>query len=148
MFKPIIKFVKMNENATIPKFAHLSDAGMDVHASEACEIGPNDFKVVKTGLQMSMPFGYEAQIRSRSGLAAKVGVAVLNSPGTIDCEYRGEVGVILINHGQNVFKIGIGDRIAQMVINKLTKFEVKQVKTLEKTVRGEGGFGSTGVKKS
>ena len=148
MFKPTIKFVKINEDAIIPKFAHLSDAGMDVYASEAAELQAGEYKIVKTGLQMSMPFGYEAQVRPRSGLAAKFGVTVLNTPGTIDCEYRGEVGVILINHGKNVFKIEKGDRIAQMVVNKLTRFEVKQVKTLEKTVRGEGGFGSTGVKKS
>ncbi|MDD4211141.1 MAG: dUTP diphosphatase [Clostridia bacterium] len=147
MFKPKINFVKMSENAVIPKFAHASDAGMDLYATEACEIKTGEYKIVKTGLQMSMPFGYEAQIRSRSGLAAKAGVSVLNSPGTIDSDYRGEVGVILINHGQNTFKIEVGDRIAQMVINKLTKFEVKQLKFLDRTTRGEGGFGSTGVKK-
>jgi dUTP pyrophosphatase len=96
---------------------------------------------------MSLPFGYEAQVRPRSGLAAKRGVTVLNTPGTIDADYRGEVGVILINHGKEPFDIEKGDRIAQMVISKLTKFQVKQVKTLDETKRGQGGFGSTGVKK-
>jgi dUTP pyrophosphatase len=147
MFKPKIRFVKLVEDAQIPKFAHKSDAGMDLYSVESVDLAPQEFKIVKTGLQMSLPFGYEAQVRPRSGLAAKRGVTVLNTPGTIDADYRGEVGVILINHSKEVFHIEKGDRIAQMVINKLTKFEVKQVKTLDKTSRGQGGFGSTGVKK-
>lgn len=147
MFRPKIKFVKLAEDAILPKFAHKSDAGMDIYSIETLDVEPQEFKIVKTGFQMSMPFGYEAQVRPRSGLAAKKGITVLNTPGTIDADYRGEVGVILINHSKEVFHIEKGDRIAQMVINKLTKFKVKEVKTLEKTVRGEGGFGSTGVKK-
>lgn len=147
MFRPKIKFVKLNEDAHIPMFAHASDAGMDLYATEVVDLAPGEFRVVKTGLQMSLPFGYEAQVRPRSGLAAKKGVTVLNTPGTIDADYRGEVGVILINHGKEVFHIEKGDRIAQMVISKLTKFQIKQVRSLEKTARGEGGFGSTGVKK-
>lgn len=148
MFKAKIKFVKMQEDAQIPKYAHKSDAGMDLYSTESTQLLAGEFKVVKTGLQMSLPFGYEAQIRPRSGLAAKFGVTVLNTPGTIDADYRGEVGVILINHSKNAFKIEKGDRIAQMVISKLTKFNVKEVNTLDKTKRGEGGFGSTGVKKA
>ena len=148
MFKAKIKFVKMHEDAHIPKYAHKSDAGMDLYSTETTELAPGEFKVVKTGLQMSLPFGYEAQVRPRSGLAAKFGITVLNTPGTIDADYRGEVGVILINHSKSIFKIEKGDRIAQMVISKLTKFEVKEVKILDKTKRGEGGFGSTGVKKA
>lgn len=147
MFFAKIKFVKLNEDAIIPKFAHKSDAGMDLYATEKTSLQPGEYKVIKTGLQMSMPFGYEAQVRSRSGLAAKKGVMVLNSPGTIDADYRGEVGVILINHGKEVFEVEKGDRIAQMVISKLTKFRIKELKELDKTSRGEGGFGSTGVKK-
>lgn len=147
MFRPKIKFVKLVDDAILPKFAHKSDAGMDIYSIETLDLEPQEFKIVKTGFQMSMPFGYEAQVRPRSGLAAKKGITVLNTPGTIDADYRAEVGVILMNHGKEVFHIEKGDRIAQMVINKLTKFTVKEVKTLEKTMRGEGGFGSTGVKK-
>lgn len=147
MFKAKIKFVKMHEDAHIPKYAHKSDAGMDLYSTESTQLLAGEFKVIKTGLQMSLPFGFEAQVRPRSGLAAKYGVTVLNTPGTIDADYRGEVGVILINHGKNTFKIEKGDRIAQMIISKLTKFSVQQVTTLDKTKRGEGGFGSTGIKK-
>ena len=147
MFAPKIKFVKLVEEAQIPKFAHKSDAGMDLCSVESVVLAPQEFKVVKTGLQMSLPFGYEAQVRPRSGLAAKKGVTVLNTPGTIDADYRGEVGVILINHGKEPFQIEKGDRIAQMVISKLTKFQIKKVSEVNKTTRGKGGFGSTGVKK-
>ena len=147
MFKAKIKFVKMHKDAHIPAFQHKSDAGMDLYAVGNDTLEPGEFKVIKTGLQMSLPFGYEAQVRPRSGLAAKKGVTVLNTPGTIDADYRGEVGVILINHGKEPFIIEKGDRIAQMVISKLTRFKVKEVITLDKTKRGDGGFGSTGVKK-
>jgi len=147
MFKAKIKFVKLHKDAHIPVFQHKSDAGMDLYAVENDVLEPAEFKIIKTGLQMSLPFGYEAQVRPRSGLAAKKGVTVLNTPGTIDADYRGEVGVILINHGKEPFKIEKGDRIAQMVINKLTRFKVKEVISLDKTKRGDGGFGSTGVKK-
>lgn len=147
MLKPKISFIKTNKNAVIPKRAHKSDAGMDLYAVEKEEIKAGEYKIIKTGLKMSMPKNYEAQIRPRSGLAAKNGVTVLNTPGTIDSGYRGEVGVILINHSKTLFKIAVGDRIAQMVINKLDNFKVIEVKNLDKTKRGEGGFGSTGVKK-
>jgi dUTP pyrophosphatase len=147
MFRAKINFFKIHADAQIPKCAHKSDAGMDLHSIETTELLPGEFKVIKTGLQMSLPVGYEAQVRPRSGLAAKFGITVLNTPGTIDADYRGEVGVILINHSKNTFKITKGDRIAQMVISKLTKFSVKEVSGLDKTQRGEGGFGSTGVKK-
>jgi dUTP pyrophosphatase len=146
MFKAKVKFIKTHKDAHIPKYAHKSDAGMDLYSVESKVLKAGEHAVVKTGLQMSLPFGYEAQVRPRSGLAAKYAVTVLNTPGTIDADYRVEVGVILINHGKQEFKIEKGDRIAQMVISKLTKFDVQEVKTLEKTVRGEGGFGSTGVK--
>lgn len=145
-FKPKIKFVKIHEDAVIPKKAHKSDAGMDLYAVEKETLKPAEFKVIKLGFKMSLPFGYEAQVRPRSGLAAKKGVTVLNTPGTVDADYRGEVGAILINHSKEIFEIEKGDRVAQMVISKLDKFVVKEVKSLDKTVRGEGGYGSTGVK--
>ncbi|MGD9901463.1 MAG: dUTP diphosphatase [Spirochaetales bacterium] len=146
--RPKIKFMKAHKDAIIPKFAHKSDAGMDLYAVENAVIKAGDFKVVATGLKMAMPFGYEAQIRARSGLAAKKGIGVLNGPATIDADYRGELGVILINHSKDDFVIEPGDRIAQMIISKLDKFEIMEVVSLDKTRRGEGGFGSTGVKKN
>jgi dUTP pyrophosphatase len=146
MFKPIIKFLKIHEDAHIPKKAHKSDAGMDLYAIQEDELLPGEFKVIKIGLKMSLPFGYEAQVRPRSGLAAKKGISVLNTPGTIDADYRGEVGVILINHSKEVFKIKKGDRIAQMIISKLDKFKIVETNDLTGTKRGSGGFGSTGFK--
>lgn len=147
IFRPKIKFLKTHEAAIIPKKAHKSDAGMDLYAIRKDELQPSEYKVITLGFKMSLPYGYEAQVRPRSGLAAKMGISVLNTPGTIDADYRGEVGVILVNHSKQVFKIEKGDRIAQMVISKLDKFKTVEVATLEKTTRGEGGFGSTGVAK-
>ncbi|WP_127145113.1 dUTP diphosphatase [Pelagibacterium montanilacus] len=124
-------------------------AGHDVCAAvpedETLEIAPGAFAMVPCGFAMALPEGYEAQIRPRSGLAAKHGVTVLNAPGTIDADYRGEVKVLLINHGREPFRIGRGDRIAQMVIAQVARLDIGEVDTLKETDRGTGGFGSTGV---
>lgn len=125
-----------------------SSAGMDIRASisEPITLGPLERTVVKTGLFLELPVGYEAQIRPRSGLAAKKGITVLNSPGTIDADYRGEIGVILVNLSNDPFTIENGERIAQMVISRHEHILWKEVDELENTTRGAGGFGSTGTK--
>lgn len=116
--------------------------GMDAEI----EIAPGERRLVPTGLRMSLPDGFEAQIRPRSGLALKNGITVLNAPGTIDADYRGPIGVVLINHGHAPFKISTGDRIAQMVIAPVSRLQISDADTLDATDRGAGGFGSTGVK--
>lgn len=129
-----------------PKYKHEGDAGFDVHAAESCVLQPGERKIVPTGLKMAVPLGYEAQVRPRSGLAAKHGISVVNTPGTIDAGYRGEVGVILINHGNEAFNIEKHERIAQIVVNKVEMVDLEEVPELGETTRGEGGFGSTGTK--
>lgn len=123
-------------------------AGVDLlaalGASDTLTIGPGERTLVPTGMAIALPAGYEAQVRPRSGLAAKHGVTVLNSPGTIDADYRGEIKVILINHGDAPFTIRRGERIAQMVVAPVTSVQFELRETLDATVRGEGGFGSTG----
>lgn len=131
----------------LPSYATSLSAGMDLCAAleEAIEIGPGERMLIPTGLAIALPPGYEAQVRPRSGLAAKHGITVLNSPGTIDADYRGEIKVILINHAQEAFTIERGMRIAQMIIarHETVKWDIKD--TLEETDRGAGGFGSTGA---
>lgn len=129
-----------------PEYKTSHSAGMDLRSASEQEIvlKPGGRGLVPTGLYIQLPDGYEAQVRSRSGLAIKQGVAVLNSPGTIDADYRGEVGVILINHGEADFVIRKGDRVAQMVIAPYVMAQFKEVEELESTDRGAGGFGSTG----
>ena len=122
-----IIFKKLSENATIPSFAHKGDAGLDLCASERCEIAPKSWGLVKTGLAVKLPNGTEAQIRSRSGLALKRGVFVLNSPGTIDEGYRGEVGIILCNLSDENFVVNVGDRIAQMVVKIYLEPNVEKI---------------------
>lgn len=131
----------------LPTYATEKSAGMDLSAAleDAIELGPGDRALVPTGLAIALPKDHEAQIRPRSGLALKHGVTVLNSPGTIDADYRGEIKVILINHGQEPFTIERGMRIAQMVVEKYETVDWDVVKDLETTERGEGGFGSTGT---
>jgi len=131
----------------LPTYATDQSAGMDLSAAltEAIELGPGDRALIPTGLSIALPPGYEAQIRPRSGLAVKNGVTVLNSPGTIDADYRGEIKVILINHGQKSFTVERGMRIAQMVVEKYETVGWQVVDSLEETDRGEGGFGSTGT---
>lgn len=132
----------------LPHYETIASAGMDLRANipESIILQPLERTIVRTGLFMELPMGYEAQVRPRSGLAAKKGITVLNAPGTVDADYRGEVGVILVNLSNEPFTIENGERIAQMVIAKHDRAEWEQVKELSETVRGAGGFGSTGVK--
>jgi dUTP pyrophosphatase len=131
----------------LPHYETKSSAGMDLKANLDKEITlkPLERIIVKTGLFMALPQGYEAQVRPRSGLAIKNGITVLNAPGTIDADYRGEIGVILVNLSNTDFTINDGDRIAQMVIAKYKQANWIEVKSLDETKRGKGGFGSTGV---
>ncbi|MDP5060420.1 MAG: dUTP diphosphatase [Maribacter sp.] len=135
-------------NHDLPHYETNASAGMDLRANltEAVTLQPLGRAIIPTGLFIELPVGIEAQVRPRSGLAAKKGVTVLNAPGTIDADYRGEVGVILINLGSEDFIVENGERIAQMVIAKHERAEWSVVDSLSETVRGEGGFGSTGVK--
>lgn len=132
---------------SLPAYETIGSAGMDVRANleEVVELKPLERKLIPTGLFFEIPVGYEMQVRPRSGLAYKKGVTVLNSPGTIDADYRGEVGVLLVNLSQEVFNVASGDRIAQLVIAKHESPELISVEELSSTDRGEGGFGSTGV---
>ncbi|MDP2089234.1 MAG: dUTP diphosphatase [Flavobacteriaceae bacterium] len=131
---------------TLPCYETLASAGMDIraHIEQPIILKPLERVVVKTGLFIALPVGYEAQVRPRSGLAAKFGIGVLNSPGTIDADYRGEIGVILVNLSKDDFTINDGDRIAQMVVAKHERVEWLKVEVLDETSRGSGGFGSTG----
>ena len=142
----IVSIINKSKNE-LPKYETLLSAGMDLRASLESPIIIKPFQrlVVKTGLYISLQRGYEAQIRSRSGLALKKGITVINSPGTIDADYRGEIGVILINLSDSDFEIKSGDRIAQMVIAKHETISWKVVDKLDDSVRGDKGFGSTGV---
>ena len=132
----------------LPHYSTIASAGMDLRANidQSITLKPLERMLVKTGIFMELPVGYEAQVRPRSGLAYKNGITVLNSPGTIDADYRGEVGVILVNLSSEVFVIEDGERIAQIVFAKHEQGNWIEVETLEETGRGAGGFGSTGVK--
>lgn len=146
MNKVNIKFVAQ-EGAVIPEYKTSGAAGADVCAflSEPVVIKSGEFAMIPTGLSFAIPEGYEIQVRPRSGLAAKNGVTVLNTPGTIDSDYRGEVKVILINHGKDAFTVNNGDRIAQLIVAPVTQGVFEKTDELDSTERGEGGFGSTGV---
>lgn len=142
-----VKIINKSTNE-LPRYETPSSAGVDLRAvlEEPFTLQPLERTLVKTGLFMEIPQGYEAQVRPRSGLALKKGITVLNSPGTIDADYRGEVGVILINLSQNPFVIENGDRIAQLVFAKVEQAEWNEGEELSSSERGEGGFGSTGKK--
>lgn len=133
----------------LPKYMSSGAAGMDLyaHVNEEVTIHPGEIKLISTGIKIALPEGFEAQIRPRSGLALKYGIGFPNSPGTIDADYRGEIKVIMTNWGDKDFKVIRGDRIAQMVINKVERAQWKIVTSLDETKRGEGGFGHTGVSK-
>jgi dUTP pyrophosphatase len=128
----------------LPSYATSGSAGMDLRSAESLTLKPGDRALVATGIAIALPDHYEAQVRPRSGLAVKYGVTVLNSPGTIDADYRGEIKVPLINHGQEDFVITRGDRIAQLVVASVTTAVLVEVETLDETARGVGGFGSSG----
>lgn len=137
-----------NSKHELPEYATSQSAGLDLRANleESFTLKPMERKLVPTGLHIALPEGYEAQVRPRSGLAFKKGVTVLNAPGTIDADYRGDIGVILINMSNEDFVVDDGERIAQLVIAKYDQAEWISVSELSETNRGEGGFGSTGVK--
>ena len=135
-------------NQPLPEYATPQSAGMDLRANidEPITLAPLERKLIPTGLHIALPKGYEAQVRPRSGLALKKGITVLNSPGTVDADYRGDVGVILINLSNEPFVIEPGERIAQMVVGKFEQVEWKLVDNLDETERGDGGFGHSGIK--
>jgi dUTP pyrophosphatase len=146
MLKMTVKFRTIDPSAILPSYAHPGDAGMDIRSVEDLTIAPGERALVHTGLVMILPPGYEAQVRPRSGLALKNGITVLNSPGTIDEGYRGEVGVILANFGKEPFKVEKGSKIAQIVVSPCTRAEISLTDEVDDTDRGTGGFGSTGVR--
>ena len=145
MTKILIK--KLSKTAIVPKYETQGASGVDISANinEDLTLATNESILVPTGIAVSIPQGFEIQIRPRSGLAAKKGISVLNTPGTIDADYRGEIKVILINHGNEPFIIRNGDRIAQMVVCPIVQAKFEEVDELSDTERGSGGFGSTGV---
>lgn len=142
-----IKIINKSSH-TLPNYETLASAGMDLRAyiESPVQLKPLERVIVKTGLYIELPVGYEAQVRPRSGLAAKKGITVLNAPGTIDADYRGEIGVILVNVSNEDFTVENGERIAQLVIAKHERAEWNEVIELSETTRGAGGFGSTGLK--
>lgn len=135
-------------NNGLPSYETSASAGLDIRAfiEEKLTLSPGERKLIKTGLFLEIPEGYEAQVRPRSGLALKNGITVLNSPGTIDADYRGEIGVILINHSSENFEINSGDRIAQLIFAKVEQAVWFETESINETERGQGGFGSTGKK--
>jgi len=143
-----IQIKKLSTSVSVPKYETRGSSGMDIaaHIENTIIINPGEKALVSTGFSIAIPEGYEVQIRPRSGLAAKKNITVLNTPGTIDADYRGEIKVILINLGNEKFIIKNGERIAQMVVCPIVQAELEEVKELPKTVRGLGGFGSTGTK--
>ena len=140
-----VKVLRTDPEAHLPAYAHPGDAGMDVRSIENVTLAPGARALVRTGLVLELPPDAEAQVRPRSGLALKHGVTVLNTPGTIDAGYRGEVGVILVNLGDAPFKVEKGMKIAQLVVAPVAQAEIVEVSAVDATDRGAGGFGSTGV---
>ena len=148
MFEPVeiaVKRLKSAGDLPLPSYETSGSAGMDVRAAEAVTIGAGKRGLVGTGFAFAIPEGYEVQVRPRSGLALKHGISVLNAPGTIDSDYRGEIKVILANLGDEDFVIARGDRIAQIIIAPVQRGNLVEVSDLDETARGSGGFGSTGV---
>ena len=140
-----LRFKRIHPDAALPAYAHPSDAGMDLRSVADVTIPRFGRALVPTGLVVLLPPGYEIQVRPRSGLALKKGVTVLNSPGTIDAGYRGEIGVILANFGEEAFEVKKGDKVAQLVLAPVTQAAVEETDVVDATDRGAGGFGSTGV---
>ncbi|MEM7223434.1 MAG: dUTP diphosphatase [Pseudomonadota bacterium] len=141
-----VKRLPHGQDLALPKYATVDSAGLDLLAAVETDVvlAPGERKLIPSGLAIALPRGYEAQVRPRSGLALKHGITVLNAPGTIDADYRGEVGVILINLGQDPFTVGRGDRIAQIVVAAYARVDWRDSDELEQSARGAGGFGSTG----
>ena len=143
-----IKRVSNSSDIDLPTYESDGSAGMDIRAcvEKPIKLNPGEIKLIPTGLAVSIPAGYEGQIRPRSGLALKNGIGLVNSPGTIDSDYRGEIGIVMINWGSKPFTIIKGDRIAQMIIAKVYRAELNAVEDLDTTLRGDGGFGHSGTK--
>lgn len=141
---PPVRFLRRLDTAVLPDYQSDGAAGFDLHAAEGGELPPGVFGLFDTGWSVAIPDGFEMQIRPRSGLAAKQGVTVLNSPGTIDSDYRGPLKVILINHGPGTFQVRPGDRIAQGVLSPVSRLSFEEAAGLPASKRGENGFGSTG----
>jgi dUTP pyrophosphatase len=146
----LIKFRRLDDSTDLPLPCYESEgsSGMDIRACVKDDVilQPGQIKLIPTGLAVSIPFGYEAQMRPRSGLSLKHGIGLVNSPGTIDSDYRGEIGIIMINWGESPFTVKRRDRIAQMIITKVCRADIAEVEILDDTMRGEGGFGHSGVK--
>ena len=136
--------VTLSDGASLPEYQSADAAGMDLRTSIAFELAPMERRLVPTGLRMAIPRGFEGQVRPRSGLALKHGISMVNAPGTIDSDYRGEIGVLLINLGSESVSFQVGDRIAQLVICAVNQVTLVAAEELDETVRGAGGFGSTG----
>jgi dUTP pyrophosphatase len=142
-----VRIMRVHPDAQLPRYMSDRAAGLDLFSSPAggaMTIAPGERKLVGTGVAIALPHGYEAQVRPRSGLALKHGVTVLNAPGTIDEDYRGEIKVLLINHGQEPFAVQAGERIAQLVVARVERVAFAEVETLDETARGAGGYGHTG----
>jgi dUTP pyrophosphatase len=142
----VVKIKKIKDNAILPNYAHEGDAGVDLYSTEDYVLRPGERTLVSTGIKIALPLGYEAQVRPKSGLALKSGLSVCNTPGTVDAGYRGEVGVIVINHGSDEYKIETGSKIAQMVFTNVEQAQFEEVSELDETTRNDGGFGSTGLR--
>lgn len=144
---PIIKWLRMNDGVKLPEKNNPTDSGFDIRSEENITIHPRTWKMVSTGIKAQIPKGYEIQVRPRSGLAYKYGISVINSPGTVDEKYRGEIKVLIINNGIESFPISRGDRIAQLVLSPVVKCISEEIKDFnDESDRGELGFGSSGVK--
>jgi len=141
----IVNISKIKEDAKTPAYAHEGDAGVDLYSTEEYVLKPLQRVLVSTGIKIAVPKGHEAQIRPKSGLALKHGISIVNTPGTIDAGYRGEIGVIAINLGDKEFTIEKGKKIAQMVFNRVETAEFKEISDLDETTRNDSGFGSTGL---
>jgi dUTP pyrophosphatase len=146
MIRVLLKRVAEGREMPLPAYETMGAAGVDLRSAETVTLGPGARALVSTGFAIALPEGYEAQVRPRSGLAVKYGITVLNAPGTIDCDYRGEIKVPLINHGEDEFRIVRGDRIAQLVVAPVSRAEFIESATLDETQRGSGGFGSSGMR--
>ena len=141
----IVRIAKIHADAVLPHYVHPGDAGMDLYSIDDLIIPPGETALIRTGLKIAVPDGFEAQVRPKSGLALKHALSLANTPGTIDSGYRGEVGVILINHGRRPYHVAKQSKIAQLVICPVIQAEIQEVAELDDTARGEGGFGSTGL---
>lgn len=144
----VLKIKKLHQEAIIPEYQSKGAAGFDFCALESCVIKAGKYFAVSTGIALEIQEGFEVQVRPRSGLALKNGISVLNTPGTIDNDYRGEIKVLLVNHSDNDFSVQKGDRIAQGVLNKVYKASFQEVSTLSQTQRAERGFGSSGMQEN